>query len=1131
MNRFLLNRILFSVSILLGILLLVVACTTGSEEVGETLFESVPSSLSNINFSNDLTVTKEHNIYTDGNFYAGAGVGLGDISGNGLPDIYLVSNQESNSLYLNKGDFKFEDITDQAGVGGTKPWSTGVSFVDINGNGLLDIYVTNSSAERGDDRKNELFINNGDLTFTERAAEFGIADSGYSIHAAFFDYDNDGDLDMYLVNNYAAANVSRGALRVSDRERRNFEGGDRFYRNDGGVFTDITEEAGIYSSEVNFSLGASVGDLTRNGFMDIYVSNDFFERDYLYLNNGDGTFREVLEEKLSSISTTSMGGDIADLDNDGYPEIFVTDMLPSKEERIKTITDFIGWEQYLEEVELGYHRKFTRNTLQYNRGDGKFSEIGRYAGVEASDWSWGALIADFNLNGLRDIYVPNGFYRDVTNKDHLIELARGDLINEVVRDGQLDYVKLESLLPSTPTSNYLFENHGDLRFVSRATEWGLGHPGFSHGAAYGDLNGNGALDMVVNNVNMEVFLYRNWAPELFPERSWLQLNLQGETPNTVGVGAQVELVSGEHYWYVEQMPQRSFQSSMDPVLHVGLGEAVEVIDTLEVHWPDGRVSVLTDVNARQRVEIRQADAEEIGSAMQHSFPDEPLLSEVSDPIGLDWRHNESDFNDFSWFSLLFHMRSTEGPPVCSGDASGNGREEVYIGGAHGQAGVLFMESDEGRYVMTVQPALEEDRDSEDTDCLFFDSNGDGRLELVVASGSSEFTGGNRALADRLYRIGEAGELIRDEQALPRPSGGHVPTGVIRAADVDGDGYADLFIGPRLTPFGFGSASGYGVPVGGYLLRNDGSGRFEEVTDEWAPGLLAEELGTPGITAAVWGDLNGNGWKDLVVAGEWMPLTIFYNRQGRLERADLQETGLDTTHGWWHSLALADLNGNGRLDLVGGNHGLNSRFKASVEEPVEFWVDDFNRNGKLEHLFGIYNDGGPYPAAQLNDLLHELPHLRLNIPGFADYAEMTIAEIFPLEQLDEAVHYKAELLSSVIAWNNGDGSFDIEQLPFQAQLAPVYSILPYDLDGNGTPELLMGGNLDAVRPQAGPYDATFGIVLRQDSSGRYQWLDSQTSGFFIEGEIRSIHPVEHDGGTLFLVGLNNRDLQLFRPFRE
>lgn len=1131
-----LNKQLKSLPLLLVFtgVLFATGCSYFTGQTQKTLFEKVPSSVSNISFSNDLTPTQSHNLYTEANFYAGGGVGLGDINNNGLLDIYLVSNQGSNRLYLNKGNFEFEDITEQSGVGGSKPWSTGVSLVDINGNGYLDIYVTNSGPYDGVDRENELFINNGDLTFSESARKFGVADSGYSIHASFFDYNKDGYLDMYLLNNYAAESGGRGNLRPSNREERNFNGGDRLYRNDGERFTDVSEAAGIYGSEVSFGLGISVGDLNRNGWMDIYVSNDFFERDYLYLNNEDGTFREVLEEKLSSISTMSMGGDIADLDNDGFPEIFITDMLPETEQRFKTISEFPEWDQYLSEIEIGYHRKFMRNTFQYNNADGTFSEIGRYAGVEASDWSWGALMADFNQTGRRDIFVANGFYKDPTDKDHQIGFARGDMMNSVIVDGELDYLKLESTLPSNPIPNYMFENLGDLKFANRALEWGLAEPGFSHGSAYGDLNGNGALDLVVNNVNMEAFVYRNRSPEFYPERSWLQIELKGEAPNSFAVGAQVELVADGHYWFVEQLPQRGFQSSMDPLLHVGLGEGIDKVDSLEVKWPDGRVSLLTGEETRQRLTIRQSDAAVEGEkllrspALENTQGADPLLAEVTERTGIEWTHIESDFNDFELYPLLYHMRSTEGPPACSGDISGNGRDDFYVGGARGQPGSLFLQDETGEFMEAGQATLQADKASEDADCIFFDATGDGRSELYVASGSIEFVAGSPDLADRLYRMNEEGVFARMEQALPQPSDGHPPTSVVRAADMDGNGHLDLFVGARLKPFSYRERRGYGIPVRGYILKNNGNGQFEDMTAQLAPELMAGELGTAGITSAEWGDMNGNGEPDLVVAGEWMPLTVFYNKGGRLERASHRETGLANTSGWWQSLALADLNGNGRLDIVGGNHGLNSRFHATPEEPVEMWAGDFNRNGRIEQVFGIYNNGGLYPSALFHELFSELTYVLSDYQSYENYAKAKVPEILSLQQREEAVHHQVELLASVIGWNESDGSFRIEQLPCKAQWAPVYAILPQDLDGDGVPELLLGGNLDSAKPKAGPYDASFGTLLKQGLDGSYQYIPSRVSGFYSEGDIRSIQSLIQHDRTLLMVTRNNRELQFFAP---
>jgi len=1112
-------------------LLLVVTGCDYLPDYGGPLFEQVGPSTTTIRFSNDLTYNNSFNIFTYRNFYAGGGVALGDVNGDGRLDVYLTANQKSNRLYLNRGDFTFEDVTEEAGVGGEMPWSTGVSMADVNGDGWLDIYVANSGPFVKPRRENELFINNGDGTFTKRAEAFGIANAGNSIQSAFFDYDHDGDLDLFVLNNYASKPVEQYDLKNNLRNTNDERGGDRLYRNDEGKFVEVTEEAGIYNSEIGFGLGVSVGDVNRNGWMDLYVSNDFFERDYFYLNDRNGGFTEVLADTLSSISTTSMGGDIADLNHNGYPEIFVADMLPRSEERVKTVADFVGWEQFQAEVDMGYHRKFARNTLHLNDGNGTFSEIGRYAGVEATGWSWGALIADFNLDGAREIFVPNGFYRDVTNKDLLVRMNTREFRRSVVQNGRVDYEKLVQKTPSVPLSNNMFEKQGTLQFVNRAAEWGLGGPSFSSGSAYGDLDRDGDLDLVVNNVNARPSLYRNRTAERHPNRSWVRLTLEGIPPNTNGVGAQVEVVADGHRFYAEQMPQRGFQSSVDPTLHLGLGSDVSTLDTLKVRWPDGRVSLRTGVDVNRRLTLRQANAEDRNTAAYRVLPAGPkdteaLLEDATGEMGFDWTHEESAHNDFEQSPLLFHMRSTEGPTLCVSDATGDGTDEVYVGGARGRPGALFKRGDDDRFDHVPQPPLKADRTAEDTGCAFVDTDGDDRAALYVASGSSEFPAGSPHLTDRLYRMEkENGRLRRMEGALPRPEGGPTPTGTVQAADIDDDGAQDLFVGTRLMPVS--DTTGYGVPVGGRLLKNTGTGTFRDVTDERAPELRADAVESAGVTDAAWGDLNGDGAPDLVVVGEWMPLTIFWNRDGRLERADLSRLGLDRTRGWWQSIALADLDADGTPDLVAGNHGLNSRLQARPEQPLRMWAGEFGGKKGIEQILATYRgEKWPFPMALRQDLIQQLPYIESRYPTFESYAGETISEVFDPEPLQKATRYRAEQMASVVAWNEGGGHFRVDSLPFRAQLAPMHGLLAAEMDGRPGAEILMGGSLEAVKPQAGSYEASRGVALRAGSSRTYRAMSRQEHGFTVSGEVRAIRSLKYDGHVMVIVARNDEGLKVF-----
>jgi hypothetical protein len=1095
-------------------------CKNQSGGSGKTLFTLMPSSVTKAEFINhldyDTQLKTKFNIYTYRNFYNGGGVALGDINNDGLIDIFMTSNMGTNVLYLNKGDFKFEDISEQAGIGGKGKWATGVAFADVNGDGWIDIYVCNSGNMEGDDRRNELFINKGDLTFTEKAKEYGLDDTGYSTHGVFFDYDKDGDLDMYLLNNSSKA-IGSFNLKDNQRLKRDSIGGDKLFRNDNNKFTDVSIEAGIYGSVIGFGLGVTIGDIDQDGWMDIYVSNDFFERDYIYLNNHDGTFRETLPKMMRSISAASMGADMADINNDRYPEIFATDMVPEHNDRLKTKTTFDNWEGYKSGVANGYHHQFTRNMLQLNNTDGTFSEIGRLAGVNATDWSWGALIMDMDNDGMKDLFVANGIYKDLTDQDYLQYFSNRDMAMSIVTGNKVDYKMLIDAIPSVKIPSYAFRNTGNYRFQNMAEEWGLGTPSFSNGSAYGDLDNDGDLDLVVNNANMPMFIYRNESDNQLPDNHYLKVILNGESGNTSAIGSKVTVKHKGKFIYLEQMPMRGYLSTSDPRPNLGLGP-LTVVDSLIVEWPDDRITLLTNIKTNQILNLYQKDAVRMSVHLLDSVNlQRACFKDISNENRIDFIHTEDDFNDFEVDRLLYHMMSTEGPRICKGDINGDGLDDIYAGGAKGQPGSLLVQLKNGSFTPVNKTLFEEDKISEDTDCAMFDADGDKDIDLYVTSGSNEFPESSSALSDRLYINDGKGNLVKSPQVLP--AGKYESSSCVRPQDFDNDGVIELFVGIRLKPFL------YGVPVNGYLLENDGSGNFTNVTSQIAPEL--QNIGM--IRDMIWADVDGDGDKDMIIAGEWMALKVFINESGKFkEKKDA--FGSLKTEGWWNCLASGDFDSDGDIDFVAGNHGLNSRFKATPEKPVSMYVNDFDLNGTAEQIISVYDGDKSYPLVLKHDLTRQIPALEQKYPKYEMYKDQQITDIFTPEQLKNSIHLDAFLLETSVFLNDGTGHFSITPLPVEAQFSPVYAAETGDFNNDGNSDILLGGNLYNVKPEVGRYDASYGSFLAGDGKGGFRNVSAMESGFRLEGEIRDIMEISTPAGSLIVVSRSNDPLQVFKVLR-
>jgi len=1037
------------------------------------LFERVEPAASGVSFSNTLPRDSAVNIVSYLYYYNGGGVAAGDVDGDGLVDLYFTSNLGSNRLYRNQGQFRFEDVTDRAGVADSAGWKSGVTMADVNGDGRLDLYVSGVDDEmRG---RNVLYINNGNGTFTDRTDAYGLGFAGYGTQAAFFDYDGDSDLDMYLLNSSTLQRISRAPS--TSRTARDAAAGDRLYRNDNGRFVDVSEHAGIYGNVEGFGLGIVISDLNLDGCPDIYVANDFPENDFLYLNKCDGTFREAITETTGHTSRFSMGVDAADFNNDGRPDIAVLDMLPDSEPILKTAASAESYSLFTLKIAAGYHAQYARNTLQLNRGARggrlRFSEIGQLAGISATDWSWAPLFADLDNDGWKDLFVTNGIYRRPNDLDYIASLDSGG-------PPRLDR------MPSVPLSKYAFHNNGDLTFTNRAQGWGLGDRGFSNGAAYADLDNDGNLDLIVNNVNAPASIYRN----LGAGGHYLRVVLRGSGANTAGIGAKVTVRTQGLTQLLEQSPTRGFESSVDPVLHVGLGAAT-TIDTLTVIWPDRREQTLVGLRADTTIILSQSDARgRFAYPSPFPRPPSPLFTDISTQLGITYKHRENTFFDFGREPLMPHLLSTEGPALAVADANGDGLDDVYVGGAKWQAGELWLQRADGRFRPSAQPAFAADSLHEDIDAAFVDVDGDGDRDLYVVSGGNEFSEGE-PLRDRLY-LNDRGTFRRGELPDFVHNGSCVVPG-----DFNRDGHVDLFVGSRVV------TRQYGATPRSHLLQGDGTGHFRDVT----PDLIARA-----------GMVSGAAWVDgnLIVVGEWMPVRIFHQQDG-----GWVEDSLPGTTGWWNSIQTADLNRppDGRPDLILGNLGLNSFLRASAREPVRLYRT-------TPPILTSYRHGVSYPLAGRDELLQAVPQLRPRYPTYKSFGASRIEDIVPGKTLRQVPVLRAETFASAIGLNRGDGTFEIRPLPIEAQFAPIYAALAGDFDADSATDIVIAGNFYGVTPVRGRYDASYGLLLKGDGTGNVAPVDMKQSGLDIDGQVRRMALLRRANGEQVLVVARNNDQLLF-----
>lgn len=1106
--------------------------TTREQE--QPVFEWMDPSVTGIDFTNKLNPTPEMNIITYLYYYNGGGVAAGDLNGDDLPDLYFTANQQPNRLYLNQGHLNFKDITAESGVEGGSGWTTGVNMADVNGDGLLDIYVCQLGHHASYRGKNQLFINLGNNetgipTFEDQAEQWGLDLVGYATQSAFFDYDLDGDLDMYMLQHSVHANETFGT-RASFQGTKHPTAGDRFLRNEGNYFTDVTSESGINSSAIGYGLGMTVADINLDGYPDLYIGNDFHENDYLYLNNRDGSFREALTQAIGHTSRFSMGTDIADFNNDGLPDIISVDMLPEDPVILKASASEDPLDIFQFKLNYGYSNQFARNTLQLGAGifpnelgqaNVRFKEIGCFAGIQATDWSWSALFFDFDLDGRKDLFVSNGIQRRPNDLDYVKFISADSIQYRLQQEESISErdLKLVEYMPQIKLANYFYKNNGDLTFTNQAEPWRLSQTTFSHGAAYADLDNDGDLDLVVNNTDDPASIYRNTTTDqksvLDSVRNYLKIKFLGNGKNRFGIGTKVIVHTINGQLSQENFVVRGFQSSVEPNMIIGIG-ALQKVDSIWVIWPTGEYQTLFNVPANQTLSIDQNEAKHLFdyTKLRPVKQNQVIFEDITKTTGIEFRHKENRFIEFNRERLIPHMTSAEGPEISVGDVNGDGLDDFFIGGAKKQAGRLFVQSKDGKFIPKNVAALSVDSLNEDVAAVFFDVDLDADLDLVVLSGGSEYYLNDPAMQVRLYLNDGKGDFVKSENAF----GGLAVNGACLAiADYDKDGDSDLFIGARSQPWHYGR-----MPKN-HLLENNGKGQFSDVIDHKAPGL--DSLGL--IREATWTDMNNDGSLDLVVIGEWMPISIFLNENGHLKQSNIAGSGLEKSHGWWTTLSTADFDSDGDLDILAGNFGWNSRLRTSVDQPVSLYVDDFDQNGSTDQLLCHYYHGKKTLFATKDELMAQLPALKKKYLKYREFAKAGLTDIIDTKSLRNGDELIAYTFSSMYFENQGGGKFTTQELPVEVQLSVVQKFLIADFNKDGHLDAFSVGNFYEVTPELGRYDADDGTLLLGDGKGSFIAQTAKDTGLIIDGQCRDLKWLKTADGALLLISKNNGPLQVLK----